>query len=480
MYKINVFHTHTEINDYELGSEPGLEKKLSVWDSSVFRFKPIGYSYDEDEKRLRIARGFPLHVLEQTFREPPNVVYTPDEYAEMSMRMRVKPRNDIQKDAIAFLLGEGKYMHTKKYAQMLLNLAPGAGKTYITAAAMSFFRMKSIIITHTNDIKEQWLDTFTEMTDLSEPHICVIRNSAVITRLMGKDTLPFKVYLVTHSTIASYAKRNGWGAVHELFKHLQIGLKVIDEAHLNFANSQKIDHYTNCKKNLYLTATFGRSDFYEHTLFKRCMANVVKYGEKQVQVDRKHILYLAILYNSWPSVGEEASMYTMRKFNRLRYAKYAMTCDKFFDALKYTLDYLSTKSGKILVLSSSIESCGVIRKFIEETYKGKVVRELHSKVSKEERDDTLSADIICSTSQSSGTGKDIPGLRAVINTEAYSSQVTADQVSGRLRQYSETENTFYIELIDRGFRHCYKMYERRLPVFKKKCLKVLTLEFDRK
>ena len=65
-------------------------------------------------------------------------------------------------------------------------------------------------------------------------------------------------------------------------------------------------------------------------------------------------------------------------------------------------------------------------------------------------------------------------------TEAYSSKVQAEQASGRLREYSPNDYTFYVELVDIGFKKVYEMYKKRLPVFKKKCVKVMELNISNK
>ena len=57
-------------------------------------------------------------------------------------------------------------------------------------------------------------------------------------------------------------------------------------------------------------------------------------------------------------------------------------------------------------------------------------------------------------------------------TEQYSSKIIANQTAGRLREYSKDEYTFYIELVDIGFKRAYDMYKKRLPIFKKKCVQV--------
>jgi superfamily II DNA or RNA helicase len=480
LYKINVYHTHIEITNYVPGDQPDLERMLSIWDDSKFKLVPRGLSYDEETLTLRICRGVSLHTLSTLFGEEPNMIYTPDDYDNISVRMIVPPKDDEQRQALAFLVGEGEYHYTKKYSQLLLNLSTGGGKTYVATAAISFFRMTTMCIVHTEKIQNQWLETFANMTDLDmKKHVCVIKGSASIERLLKKKNNKYKVYIVNHKTLTSYASKNGWISVHELFKALNIGLKIMDEAHLNFDNMMKIDMYTNCKKSVYLTATFARSDHNENRLFKIATSNIVRYGKETVQTTRKHVMYLSILFNSHPSVADEASMYTMRKFNTIRYMKYELESRRFFDALKYSMDFLVTVEGKILVLSSTIESCGILADYIKNTYLDKTISQYHSGLSAEEKEDAFNADIICSTIRSAGTGADIRGLRAVVNTEAYSSQVTADQVAGRLREYNEIDNTFYIELVDKGIKHAKKMYERRLPAFKKKCLKVSSLDFEK-
>lgn len=64
-------------------------------------------------------------------------------------------------------------------------------------------------------------------------------------------------------------------------------------------------------------------------------------------------------------------------------------------------------------------------------------------------------------------------------TEPYSSSVTAKQVSGRLREYAPDAYTFYIELVDTGFPKVVEMYKKRLKVFKKKCVSINEIDFDR-
>lgn len=479
MHKIQVFHTSIHIHDYKLGDREDLERMLSLWNPSKFRLEPVGFAYDEETKTLRIPRGIDIYYLEKTFQCPAEFIYTPDKSEKASIILKAPPRDDIQRESIAFLLGENKFMYTKKYSQLLLNLDPGVGKTYITTAAITFMREKSIILTHSDKIKYQWYETFMDMTDLSDNGICDISGSKMIDKLLSDKNPKFKVYLVNHQTIRSYAKKNGWESIHELFKHLKIGIKVFDEAHLSFESIIQTDLYTNVKKTIYLTATFERSDYVENVLFKKCTRNIVRYGSEVRDKKRKHIVYIGVTYNSKPPLDVQASMSTIHGFSGTRYADYCMCTQKFFDTLGYVLDAFTKKEGKIMILSSKIESCSIIKEFVEKRYPNKTVSEYHSKKSDDDKERALGCDIIASTSKSAGTGVDIPGLRTLIMTESYSSKVIAEQVSGRLREYSPKLCTYYIEFVDTGFRRVENMYKSRLSIFKKKCVEMNSINMDR-
>lgn len=476
MKKIIVNHTSIIINDYSLGDKEQLEKKLSIYDTIRHKYIPVAYMYNENTKQLFIPRGIDINYVEKLFDVPAEINYEPDPYENISIKVRTMPKNDIQRKSISFLIGEESFRYTKKYSQLLLNLPTGEGKTYVTLASLQFLSMKSIIITPTDKIKKQWINTFIEMTDVNEKLICDISGSSVIDKILKEKTLRYKIYLVNHGTIIAYAKNNGWNAVHEFFKKIKVGVKIYDEAHLNFENTLRIDLNTNTKKTIYLTATFERSDHKENTLFNICFKSVIRYGYEVRQEIRKHIMYLSILYDSKPSLADQTFMVTNRGFNKIRFSNYQSEDDNFYDTLDYAVKFFKSKQGKIMILSSTIDLVEKITKFINDSYDDITACSYHSKMSEEQKMKALESDIISTTPKSLGTGADIKGMRTVIMCEAYSSTVQADQVSGRLREYSDTHSTFYVELVDVGFKKVYAMYKGRLPVFKKKCSKLLSVD----
>jgi superfamily II DNA or RNA helicase len=342
--------------------------------------------------------------------------------------------------------------------------------------------MKAIVITHNDNIKEQWKSSMLKMTDLDEESICNIDGSATIKKLLKMKKLPYKVYLINHRSIQSYAKKEGWMAITELFEKLKVGVKVFDEAHLEFDNLMKTDLYTNVKKTIYLTATFQRSDYREDKVFSMCFKNIPMFGKETRDEKRKHIVYMAVKFNTRPDFQTQALIKGRHGFDRNRYIDYELQQPLFYKVIQYVLDYISDQEGKILILFSKNDAIDQVYDYLQKNLNSdRTIGKYNSTVSDEEKRNALGADIILSTPKSLGTGSDIPGLRFNIVTEQYSSPTSASQMSGRLREYAPDKFTFHFELIDEGFPVAVNMYKKRLPVFKKgKCVQLVELKYDDK
>lgn len=478
--KIEIRHTSILIRDYSIGDAPQLEKQLSVFDPIRHRYKHKGLMWSENDKILRIPRGFDLNFLEKVFNTQAVMNYKSDPYDEVSIQAKVPPKDNIQREAVAFLIGAEKYKYTSKYSQQLIQLPPGSGKTYIMTTSLQFIRRRVFIIVPNEKIKKQHILSLLKFTNLTKDDIIDVRSKSVINKIHRRSDPRWKVYIACHGTLISHAKRNGWDSITNLFNHCKIGVKIYDEAHLFFENILKIDFHTNTAKTIYMTATFKRSDYNENILFQKCFRNVVTFGLDLEEKYRRHIMYLGLLYNSKPSIDEQSHVITKMGFSKIRYCNYQMKQDKFFDALDYAIKYFKRFEGKILVLITTIEGVETVKKFIDDNYDDLSVSSFHSKSTGEMKDKAFEADIICTTPQSAGTGADIPGLRVCIMCESYASTVEAEQVSGRLREYSESDDTYYVELVDVGFPRVNNMWKKRLPVFKRKCKKLLSLDLSTK
>lgn len=471
-------NTSIDIYDYKPGDCEELEKSLSVWNSSYYRYEPRGLVYDEEKEILTVPRGIDVSFLSSKLKCPIRTNINYNEYDKIKVKLKTEPRNETQIKSIGFLTGEGNFKYTKEYSQQTLNLDTGEGKTYCVIASLCLLKCKTIIITHTENVKEQWIKSINKFTNIDMRRVCDIHGSKILEDLESDEDLvnSYDIFMVNHGTIQQYAKKHDWKTLNYLFKRLKIGIKIFDEAHLHFKSILNVDLHTNVYKTFYITATFERTDIGEDKVFRLCFKNIAKFGYETRGDKRKHIKYVAVMFDSKPNMEDKMSIRGPKGFDRHAYVDYEIEKGVIFDVIQYVMDTFGKIDGKCMILSSKINSSEVIADKVREWYPDKDLKVFHSKMSKKDKEGMKDADIISTTPQSAGTGTDIPGLRYNIMCEPYNAKITAQQVCGRLREIPE-EYTYHIELIDVGFPKVKEMYKNRLKVFKEKCYSVSKVDF---
>lgn len=474
MSEIRVFHTHIEVYPYVKGDKPELEKMMSIYNPTTHSLSDVGYFIQNDI--LYLPRGVSTALLAEKFRTVPTTVTTPDDYTKIKKGTpKFGPKSSMQSDAIDFLCGENRFTYTKRYSQLGLNLQTGDGKTYSAVTAILKYKIKSIIITHQDKIKNQWIKSITEMTTFPEDMLINISGTDVIDDIMAGD-VKGEIYLVNHQTLESYARMHGWTKIRDFFKKIKVGIKVIDEAHRFFENTLMIDNFSNCYKSFYLTATYGRSDA-SNTLYKRAFSSLARFGEETLNYDekRKHTNFIITYFASKPRYGIVPNLETYYGFSSYKYIDYELNDSNgaLYNAMDNILEKVNKLNGKILIFSPKIESVEAIAKHVEEVT-GKRVGILHSKM-EENSADVLDCDIISTTIKSAGEGLDIKGLRTIICTEPIGSGNLADQVRGRLREYSKEDDTFMFYLVDTTVKKTVTYLKNILPTMKKTCKELMTI-----
>lgn len=467
--KINVYFTHIEISPYSLGDAPSLETSHSVYNKVYHYYDPM--SYYVDYPILYLPRGENINYLEHIFPGAEVTVFkNPDDYDYFPpVETMPQPRDRIQNDAIKFLMCEDKFYKGNNFTQYGLNLDTGDGKTICMIHAICRYHIKSIVICHQSKIKKQWYDAFKNMTSINESRIIDIDGSERMEDIMN-EKVDGDIYVVNHQTIASYANIHGWTGVREFFRKTKIGIKVFDEAHKFFNNILMVDFFSNTRKTFYLTATFKKNRF-EQSVFKRAFSNLYRFGEETINYEekRKHVVYVPVRFHSYPRPEDTIRIVSNSyRFSVYEYTDYAIKRDKtiLYVMLKYIKRFAHLR-GRMLIISAKKESCEIITDFIRENLENKIVDFVHSGRSKEENEIAYQADIIVSTMSSVGTGINISGLRIIINMEPHSSEANCIQLKGRLREFSPTDDTFLIDLIDMSFRSVADMALKREKVLSK-------------
>ena len=462
--KIVLKHSHIEINNYEIGDCPNIEYIFSVWDPLRHTSFPKGIEYNNDTKQLRLPRGIDISYIKNMFMDEPYVDKNPDPYVMIDpIPIKYLTKDERQAEILKFILGKEKYAYTLSKSQLSINSSTGSGKTFITVAAICFSGARTIIITSSLNWLDQWRSRILEYTPLLDSDIYTIAGAGSISKILCRDPLDYKIFLVSHSTIRSYGDKYGWEAVEELFKYLKCSMKVYDEAHLYFDNIAKIDFHSNTKKTLYLTATPARSSKEEDTIYQLYFKNVPSISLFDENID-PHVNYVSMHYNSHPKPADIFKCKNQYGFDRIKYVSYVVKQPNFLKMVSILIDLALNKNGKTLIYIGTNDGIKAVYNHIVSQFPNleSYIGIYTSMTSKNEKEQQLYKKIILSTTKSCGAASDIYDLQMVINlAEPFKSPVLAQQTLGRCRM----DNTLYIDIIDQGFYFTKKYYETKKPIF---------------
>lgn len=466
MHKIVVKHSCIIINDYTPGDCTKLEGYFTLFDRTTHSKYTKGIIYDEKTKQLRLPRGLDVYILESLFQCQAMIDMNCDEYETIDqILMRYTPRDDNQKKTLRFILGKDEYRHNETKSQLCVNNNTGSGKTYVASAMIAVTLLKTIVISSTRGILSQWVDRLTEYTNVDPRDICIISGTGMINRLLATGGGKYKIFLICHKSLSSYASTKGWEAVGRLFQTLKIGLKIYDEYHLCFDNMILTDAYTNTYKSLYLSATPLLSNQEENRIYAYAFKNIASIELFDEEKD-PHTAYVAIKYNSRPTPRQISECRNQYGLDRNKYASYIVQQPEFELLLWYIMNIVSHTKGKVLIYVQTNAAILVIYNWIIEHY-NEYTYELGiytSIIDPQIKESNLNKKIILSTTKSCGAAMDIKNLKkTIILAEPFKSEVLARQVLGRTRD----DNTICIECVDMAFNQIYRYYKEKQPIFDK-------------
>ena len=466
MSKIIVKHTCIEIHDYTSGDCPVLENMLSAWSQQNFTKYPLAVEYDEDKRILYVPRGIDVWYVEKLFNCKAMVDFNNYPYDRIdNVKLKYRPRDEVQMEALKFLTGQEPYKLNSSKSQLGLYLNTGKGKTYSSIASICYYGIKSIIITYAKEWLNQWKKFYCEYTNFTEDEVYIINGSTSINRLLKYGSSKYKAFLITHSSIKSYADSNGWDMLGEFIKSLRVGICVFDEAHLNFANMMSFSFHTNIWKTFYVTASPLRSDESENEVYARAFKNVPSIELFDSDKD-PHTDYVAMLYNSRPTVTEISDCKNRYGLDRNKYTNYLVTKPNYYKLLRILLDISMNAKGKSLYYIGTNAAIMDTKRWID-TYTPFLSDDIGIYTSitpKELKAQQLNKKIILSTTKSCGAAVDIKGLKmTVVLNEPFKSPVLAQQTLGRTRD----NNTKYIDTVDLGFKQTRRYYREKMNIFDK-------------
>ena len=448
MLKLDVYNTHMELYPYVKDDYRVIENMYTAIDKHTQKEVPCGYLIENS--KLYLPRGTSVSKLEYIVGTEANYIQESDPIEKMSREFKsmYDLRNKLQEDSVKHLTTEGGH-------QIGLNLGTGIGKTFCVAYASTQLNEKAIIVTPNEGLKSQWINTYHKMFNYRPKNLMNIAGSNIITGIMEDMIEPADVYFVNHATLRNYMTNLNGYALHKFFKKIQVGIKVYDEAHMEFGNILLIDNFSNTNRTWYLTATFDRSDKTQSVCFKRAFSTVITFGESEsMQVMEKHVIYHVVNINSRPTPKNRGKVMSFPGLTAASYGRYAFLDDEnntAYNAILNILEKIKDIEGKTIIFVPLIEAVDLVVKKLKLDHPDKSVGAYHSKTSKDEKESAIKKDIIVTTIKSCGTGRDIPGLRSCICLDPVASKVIAQQLIGRLRPYAKGKMTFFFDIVDVAF-----------------------------
>lgn len=480
MHEIYVTNTAILIKNYMLNDCPQLERNFEVYNPITHSMDILGMYYSVKSHILCLPKGIDLWKVKHYLKVEDHKVVSPNKYEEIdNMMMKYKPRDNDQLEALKFMTGIEEYENNLYAPQLNINLSTGKGKTYCSIATMAYFRIKSIVITGTVTLLQQWMKDIEEYTNLKESDIMFISGSQTINMILsGKSNKAkqSKIFLCTHGTVRSFGDTYGWTKLNKVFEILGIGMKFIDESHTNYANMLMIDFFTNVFKNYYVTATPERSSWSENKIYQLSIKNIPCIDLFKEDQD-PHTDYIAIKWNSKPTVMQINQCRGAYGLDRNKYINYVTGQPAFYEVLRIVLDLFLKCKGRGLFYIGTNQAIINVYRWIGENYPQLVgdIGIYTSIMDKEQKQKEREKKLLLSTTKSAGLGEDIHDLKmTVVLAEPFKSEVLAQQTLGRTRN----PNTTYIELVDLGFRYIKNYYYSKLPIFNKYALSVSDTNID--
>lgn len=399
------------------------------------------------------------------------------------VKMSMKPGFNLRDEQIepaAFLADESVGFRP-------LALRPGFGKTCLSINTIVKLGYRAIVVL--GMLIDQWKDAILQFTTMKESDIYIVKgvdSLKMLWKMIDNGKKP-NIVLFSTRTLDLYAIDRAEGyrelrSYNELCKKLGIGVKIIDECHLKFGTNSQIDFRSNIKMNVYLSATYQRNSRDGRRIFDMYFPPEMKFGE---QLIRKYTTVEFVYYHLCIPREHIFRFKTFKGYNHAMYEKYLFRHRKYFNAfvsdiiitmiIQYFFNVRKQGQHCLILCQSRLFSIELADKLCKELDDTETISVFFSGDKDYGNEERLKSDIVVSTVQSCGTGRDIKGLKTCINTVSMASAPQAIQCLGRLREIPG-EDTYYIDMCNEEIMSQVNHARVRLDIFKQKAKAVETFK----
>lgn len=403
--------------------------------------------YLESDRFLIIPRFFPLHEYVDC-----KIIDESQQGENISIKHSIVPRNEVQENAINFLLG---------HDQGILQLQPGVGKTVITIRKIAELGKKTLVLVHRDSLADQWrgpgrdgeLQGLLDFTNLSPKDV------GRITSANFEKALQKPVVIVTDQTFGSLLKRKRYEFLVALNK-ANIGFFVADEVHTSVGapTFSECSIHISAREVLGLSATpyryDGNGDIIEFHLGK-------VYADEDPEGTMDSRVTVVMFDYEIDTPKRRRYIHWEGQFQRSRYLNLLRKSHRCIEISKALLIKLR-KDRNVLFISERINFIDILFSWLNGNNKSKFIAGSSL--------DELKKKITFSTPMKIRDGIDAPWKDAVVMTSPVKN---IKQLCGRVCRGSSGKKTpIVIDMVDIGCRDIAETLYGRLDYYRERNWKV--------
>lgn len=388
----------------------------------------------------------------------------------ISFKMIHQPRDDLQKEALKFLLG---IKNDNNQRSRFLSLSTGSGKTYVSINLISQLKKKAMVVVDSLSLADQWKREFLNHTNLKDSDIVILSGQDSVDKEIKNKT--GKVYIAIHRTLGNMLAEDT-NSVNTLMNKLKIGIRIFDESHVEFGNICRVNALSNVEYTLYLTATPSRSNFNDDSLYGKIFRSIPYFNGKVADHYQTVIIFPM---NTNPSLDARASCRTSYGFSTPKWANY-ITNEAYEIFLQTISDLFTTfklleRKKKIAILLPTIDLIKKLNKDLLDMFPDLDIGTFIGEIKKSKRADELNKMLILTDDKMFEKAIDVPDLEILINCVDFRSSVKTEQLIGRLR-YGEDKASIFFDVVDFGFPECIAHFKVRKRFYKKHAKKIIEMK----
>jgi superfamily II DNA or RNA helicase len=367
----------------------------------------------------------------------------------------IDAERDNQKPVIEYLDDE---TNTQR---KFIGMATGFGKGMTCMVGASHYGKRLALVLRPMFI-HKWIEDLQKYLKITPEEIMVIQGNAHLKMLLEQQRQgllsDIKAFIFSNKTLQMWFKEYteykedirdmGYGITpEELFPFLKIGLRIIDEVHMDFHLNFKIDLFTHVPKAISLSATLENNDPFLMQMYD--IAYPIRDRYKSPPPD-KYSVARCVLYHikGAPYVKIKTTEYGAKNYSHNAFEDFIFKnenrLDNYLRLIKYSVDvgFMNDyKPGeKLVIFAFKKEMCTRIVEYLLEWYPRLDIRRY---VSEDPPENMYEPVIRVTTLGSGSTAHDIARLKTAIMTVNVESLQANVQAFGRLRKIPDLQTRFY-------------------------------------